>query len=189
MRLLEQDGLIRTQHGLGRFISAAASLHVERPITAYESITTMLRELGYRPTTEVLSVRADVADADAAGELRCARGAPVLVVERVRTHKGEVLVYSIEVVPQHLFPELPSANDTRGSLNDLLAHHGHRPRMSTASVSARALAEPVPAQLRGKYDGPWLLITETCFTEDGTPVIFARDYHRGDIFSFNFSRR
>jgi len=38
-------------------------------------------------------------------------------------------------------------------------------------------------------DQPWLLITELCFTEQGKPVIYAQDYHRGDAFSFNFSRR
>jgi len=26
-------------------------------------------------------------------------------------------------------------------------------------------------------------------TEQGEPVVYARDYHRGDAFSFNFSRR
>jgi GntR family transcriptional regulator len=189
MRLLEQDGMIRTQHGRGRFLSAAAALHVERPITAYESITTLLRELGHQSKTEVISVKADIADRDTAMALRCGKAVPVLVIERLRIQEDQALVYSLEVVPKNLFPGAPDDVNFGGSLNDLLGQQGYRPRMSTAAVSAVDLPALAPARVRGHYRGPWLLITETCFTEDGTPAIFARDYHRGDIFSFNFSRR
>jgi GntR family transcriptional regulator len=51
------------------------------------------------------------------------------------------------------------------------------------------LPKPIARVVGRKHRGPWLLITETCFTDSGEPVIFARDYHRGDAFSFNFSRR
>jgi GntR family transcriptional regulator len=61
--------------------------------------------------------------------------------------------------------------------------------MSSASVSAVELPKPIARIVGAKHAGPWLLITETCFTDKGEPVVFARDYHRGDAFSFNFSRR
>jgi GntR family transcriptional regulator len=189
MRLLEQDGLILTQHGRGRFLSAAATLRVERPITAYESITSLLHELGHQPKTEVISVKTDIADRDTAVALRCGKAVPVLVIERMRVQEAQALVYSLEIVPRQYFPGSPDDFDFHGSLNDLLGQQGYRPRMSSAAVSAVELPVSAPPVARGTYRGPWLLITETCFTEDGTPVLFARDYHRGDIFSFNFSRR
>ena len=74
LKLLEQDGLIFTTHGRGRFISAAAALRVERPITAYESITSMLRQLGYKPQTRIVSVEEQPADKEAARALRCRVG-------------------------------------------------------------------------------------------------------------------
>ena len=77
----------------------------------------------------------------------------------------------------------------KGSLNDLLERKRKRPRMSSASVSAVDLPKAIARILGPKHAGPWLLITEICFTDRGEPVIFARDYHRGDSFSFNFSRR
>jgi GntR family transcriptional regulator len=61
--------------------------------------------------------------------------------------------------------------------------------MSSASVSAVELPKLIARIVGAKHAGPWLLITETCFTDKGEPVVFARDYHRGDAFSFNFSRR
>jgi GntR family transcriptional regulator len=92
-------------------------------------------------------------------------------------------------VRRQSLPETLDDADFAGSLNDLLARQNRRPRMSTASVSAVELPKATLRAIGAKYDGPWLLVTEICFTDQGEPVVFARDYHRGDAFSFNFSRR
>ena len=60
-------------------------------------------------------------------------------------------------------------------------------------IERKYLLRALPKRVKGaraldpKHAGPWLLITEICFTARGEPVVFARDYHRGDSFSFNFS--
>ena len=94
LRLLEQEGLIVTEHGRGRFVTAAAALKVARPITAFESITEMLAALGYNPETRVLSARVVLAASDphAAMALGLAPGSEVFVLERLREAGGEVLV-------------------------------------------------------------------------------------------------
>jgi GntR family transcriptional regulator len=189
LKLLEQDGIIFTTHGRGRFVSAAAALRVERPITAYESIASMLRELGYKPQTRVMSVGEQPADKETARALRCRIGTPVVAVERLRHQGMEPLIYCVEIIRRDCLPETLDADSFKGSLNDLLALKRKRPRMSSASVSAVKLPAAITRVVGTKYAGPWLLITETCFTDRGEPVIFARDYHRGDAFSFNFSRR
>jgi GntR family transcriptional regulator len=189
LSLLEQDGLIITMHGRGRFLSAAGSLKVERPITAYESLTSMLRQLGYKSETRVLSVKEQPADKEAAKALRCRVDSPMVAVERVRVQSGDPLIYSVETVRRQSLPETLDEADFEGSLNDLLARQNRRPRMSTASVSAVELPKATLRAIGAKYVGPWLLVTEICFTDQGEPVVFARDYHRGDAFSFNFSRR
>jgi GntR family transcriptional regulator len=189
LKLLEQDGLILTMHGRGRFLSAAATLRVERPITAYESITSMLRQLGYKPQTRLVSLCEQPADKDAARALRCRAGTPVVAVERLRLQGSDPLVYCIEILRRDSLPETLDEEAFKGSLNDLLERKRKRPRMSSASVSAVELPKPVARLIGPKHAGPWLLITETCFTDKGEPVVFARDYHRGDAFSFNFSRR
>ena len=65
----------------------------------------------------------------------------------------------------------------------------HPPRLSSASVSAVRTPPAITGTANLPDDLPWLLITELCFTEQGKPVIYAQDYHRGDAFSFNFPRR
>src|SRR5215218_10120787 len=70
LRLLERDGVIRTEHGRGRFLAAGGALRVERPIDRFESVTEMLSGLGYRVTTSVLSVAEDGATQVEADALR-----------------------------------------------------------------------------------------------------------------------
>lgn len=189
LRLLEQERIIVTEHGRGRFVTAFAALNVARPITAFESITEMLRALGYTPTTRVLSVRTESASAhpDAQAVLALAPDDSVLVLERLREDGDRLLVYSIDILPMALLHAPPDADALTGSVNALLAGAGHKPVMSRANVAAAFLPQALIAKAADAE--PWLLVTETCFTDSGTPVLFARDYHRGTEISFNFTRQ
>lgn len=189
LRLLEQERLIVTEHGRGRFVTAAAALNVARPITAFESITQMLAALGHVAETRVISSRVVLAASDpqAAVALGLAPGDEMFVLERIREAGGEVLVYSLDMIPTAILPQRPPDAALLGSVNELLAAAGHKPVMSSANVAAAFLPEGVlegPARAE-----PWLLVTETCLSEIGAPVLFARDYHRGSLVSFNFSRQ
>lgn len=189
LRLLEQERVIVTEHGRGRFVTAFAALHVPRPITAFESITQMLSALGYSPVTQVLSAEVVPASSqpDAQGALHLDPADKVLVLVRQRAADSRVLVYSIDVVPWSLLPDDPPPGPFTASINAILADAGHRPVMSRANVAATTLPEGILSATEA--DGPWLLVTETCFSAAGTPVLFARDYHRGSEISFNFTRQ
>ena len=189
LRLLEQERLVVTAHGRGRFVTAVAALNVARPITVFESITKMLAALGYAANTRVLSAKTMLAAADplAAVALGLQPGAQIFVLERLREAGGQVLVYSIDVIPQALLGEVPGAAGLEGSVNEFLASADQKPVMSSANVAAVFLPEGV---LSGPaVTEPWLLVSETCLSEIGTPVLYARDYHRGALISFNFSRQ
>ncbi len=189
LRLLEQEGLVVTEHGRGRFVTAASALNVARPITVFESITKMLGALGYSAQTRVLSARTILAASDpaAAEALQLAPGAEIFVLERLREASDQVLVYSIDVVPIGLLKPVGDEKTLEGSLNALLAENGQKPVMSRANVAAVFLPDGVvsgPASAE-----PWLLVSETCLSDAGVPVLYARDYHRGSLISFNFSRQ
>ncbi len=189
LRLLEQERLVVTKHGLGRFVTAFAALDIARPITVFESISSMLMALGHKTTTRVMSARTALAssDPDAALALALAPDAEIFVMERFREVGDDVLVYSIDIIPLALTGSAPQEAAIAGSVNELLASANHRPIMSSANVAATFLPEgvlPSPANSEA-----WLLVTETCLSEEGTPVLWARDYHRGSQISFNFSRR
>ena len=189
LRLLEQERLVVTAHGRGRFVTAVAALNVARPITVFESITKMLAALGYAANTRVLSAKTMLAASDplAAVALGLQPGAQIFVLERLREAGGQVLVYSIDVMPLALLGAVPDGMELEGSVNEFLASADQKPVMSSANVAAVFLPEGVlsgPAVAE-----PWLLVSETCLSEIGTPVLYARDYHRGSLISFNFSRQ
>ncbi len=135
MKLLEQDGLIHTGHGSGRY--AAAALRVERPITTYESIRQMLSRQGSR--AQVLEIRRELPSAEMPKVLALSSGMEVIRIARLYRHDDKPLVFCIDSVPASLLPGLPTAEDLVASLNDLLDRHGCRPLMSTANVAVTML--------------------------------------------------
>jgi GntR family transcriptional regulator len=61
--------------------------------------------------------------------------------------------------------------------------------MSTA-VAASVMLPPEVSERNDLHDfGPAFLISETAFTTTAVPVVFAKDYHRGNRFSFSFVRK
>jgi len=189
LKLLEQDGAIYVKHGKGRFVSAAAALQVERPITCFESVSEMMQKFGYRPTNKVLSISEEVASEEVRAALRLARDSRVIRLERLRMQGEEVLVYCVDYVPRSIIPDRLYDIDWSGSLLDLLERHGTRPSMSTA-VAASVMLPPDVSERNDLHDfGPAFLITETAFTTTGVPVVYAKDYHRGSRFSFSFVRK
>ena len=189
LRLLERDGLVRTEHGRGRFLAPAGSLRVERPIDRFESVTEMLTGLGYRVTTSVLSVEEHEATRDEADALDLEVGDPVLRLVRVRYGDDRPLLYTVDTVPRDCLPGPVEHRDWSTSLTQALASHGH----AVDSSVARIRAVDLPAQVEERHGlaglGPWLLVEETCVSRSGRPVLLAQDYHRGGDIAFHVVRR
>jgi GntR family transcriptional regulator len=189
LRSLEQDGLIRTEHGRGRFVMAGGALQVERPITTFESVTEMLGGYGYKTTTRVLSVKEMPANEELAAGLLCSEGSPAVQIERLRSKAGRPILYSLDYVPSEIAGQAAMTMDWGGSVVRTLRKHGMAPVASAARVSATTLPEKAKSAWNIPDFGAALLVTETCFTSDGLPILFAKDYHHGKYFSFSFARR
>ena len=190
LKLLEQGGLVKVQHGRGRFVSAIGNSMVTRPMTEFESVTEMLEEHGYDLHSRVLSVETVGADEDQATALGLASRTPVVRLRRLRLHREEALIYEINAFSAELLGDHPAADmDFTGSINSWLESLGRCPVASAAmiqSVNVPAEVEDLPEV---DADQPWLLITERCVDRQGMPVLFSQDFHRGDTFSFNVFRQ
>ncbi|WP_034857222.1 GntR family transcriptional regulator [Sinorhizobium sojae] len=189
LKLLEQDGVIYVEHGRGRFVSAMSAVHVDRPLTVFESVTDMARHYGYATVNKVLSIAEEMPDATVAGQLRLKLGERVVRLERLRLHKDEPILYCVDYMPRNIIPARLYDVDWGGSLLDLLEEFKNRPRMSAATVSAVTLPDDVVQRNDLRDFGPALLIRETCFNATGVPVVYAIDYHRGSHFSFSLVRK
>jgi GntR family transcriptional regulator len=189
LKLLEQDGLVIVERGRGRFLSSLSALHIERPITRFESVTSMLLALGYDAKTLVLSVVEDKPTDAEQEALNLGPDDSVIRLERLRSRDDDPLVYMVATIPRERIPGPVKHVNWAGSLNDLLAAQGHL----MVSSAARIQAVDLPQEARDRYQlagfGPWLLITETAVTPAGTHILYAQDYHRGSIFAFNVLRR
>ena len=190
LKLLEQDGIVLVERGRGRFLSSLSALHIDRPVTRFESTTAMLEALGYHDARAlVLSAAEDKPDDAEREALGLADDDSVIRLERLRSSGDEPLVYSVETLPRNCIPGPVKHVNWAGSLTDLLAAQGYL----MASSAARIQAQNLPQEAQDTYHlaglGPWLLITETVVTTAGRPVLRSQDYHRGSLFAFNVLRR
>lgn len=172
-----------------RFLSSLSALHIERPITRFESTTSMLDALGFEARTLVLSVTEDKPTDSEREALDLGADGSVIRLERLRSHGEDPLVYSVDTMPQDCIPGPVKHVNWAASVTDLLAAHGHL----MVSSSARLQAVDLPRAAQDRYQlagyGPWLLITETAVTTAGTHILYAQGYHRGSLFAFNVLRR
>jgi GntR family transcriptional regulator len=189
LRLLERDGVVRTEHGRGRFLAAGGALRVERPIDRFESVTEMLSGLGYEVTTSVLSVEEVGASPAEAEALHLETGAPVLRLARLRYGDERPLLYTIDTVPRDCLPGPVAHRDWSGSLTEALAGHCHAVDSSVARIRAVDLPTSVAERHALTGLGPWLLVEETGVSRSGRRVLFAQDYHRGGDIAFHVVRR
>jgi GntR family transcriptional regulator len=189
VKLLEHEGMVEVRPGRGRFLTSLAAATVERPITRFESVTEMLRGLGYEPLTLVLSVEEGPPTEAEQVALKLSADASVVRVARLRSDGEEPLVLSVSTLIREHIPGPVKHLNWGGSLVEIFTQIG-RP---LAFATARFQAVNLPEDLRTRFslDGhdPWLLITETAITATGEPALYAMDYHRGDLFAFNVLRR
>lgn len=189
LKLLEQDGVIRAEHGRGRFLTAAGSIRIDRPITTFESVTEMARHFGYNLVNKILSVSEERPAADIAKALNLAKGETVIRLERLRLNDREPVLYCLDHIRRDAISDRVFDVDWSGSLIETLARYGARPSMSQARVRATFLPDDVASRHDLRDFGPALVIEETVYRDSGPPVLHAVDYHRGDRYAFSFLRK
>jgi GntR family transcriptional regulator len=189
MKLLEQEGLVETRRGMGRFASALSGLHPERPMTKFESITKMMAELGYESTTKVVSVTTRDSTPSEQVAFDVASGFEVIETRRLREHEGRPCIYSVNVLDPRTLTRDDDI-DWSDSVVVILERMGHEIVASSAHISV--VSEPLPEDAVAQISpdaGPWLMVNEQCVTRLGHCVLISRDYHLGSMFSFSVVRR
>ena len=186
LKRLEAEDLIRVRRGQGRYVSSTPPLR--QPITRLESVTGLLASHGYDVTNVIVTSEKRLAMEQEAKQLDFTTDDEVFHLERLRLYGEEPLIYSIDVVPVHLLPDI-SYDKWNGSLYGELDAAG----MSPVSAVTTLHADFLPTRIERKYGLekkiPWLLMVQLNLASDGTPVIFSHDYHRGDRFTFDVLRR
>ncbi len=134
LKLLEYEGLVQVNPGLGRFLTSLSVAAVDRPITRFEAQSDMLRGQGRTVGTLVLSVVEEPASDAERAALELSDGSLVVRVTRLRSEGDEPLIFSEDtLVREHIAGPLKHV-DWSGSVTALLADQGRSPSCSTARI-------------------------------------------------------
>ncbi|MDI2098494.1 GntR family transcriptional regulator [Ruicaihuangia caeni] len=187
LRLLEQEGWVRSRQGKGRFVTAQNP--IDRPLTTLEGVTDLMATRGYRPENRVLSVTVSTASVQESTDLDLGLDAAVVRLERARYRDDTLLVYSTDTFARDLIPGSLDEIDWSGSLFDIMESLGHAPDFSYAAIKADAFPANAARALRVKQNEPWLVMRQKVIARSGRPILLALDYHRADSFTFNVIRK
>lgn len=188
LQLLEQEGVIATRHGVGRFLVASPeSLALD--ISRLRGVSELLAEHRIHASMRLIQVTRRPSTSEVAAALQIAPGAPVVHLERVWAQRGVPVIYSIDMLPEALIGVTWTRRDFHGSLLDLLEARSGRV-LGHAQSAVRAVTLP-PAIARRVGVSPkiaWLWMEQVNFDTDGQPIIYSQDYHRGDWITFHAVR-
>jgi GntR family transcriptional regulator len=184
LRLLQGELLIEARQGRGRFVLSTPSL-VRKPVDEWQSVTELMRGLGYEMDTEIVSVGVQEAGVNAVS-LEVAPTTPLVRLERLRWSSGEAMIYSVDLFPEEFVPA--SEPDWSGSLISVLESADKHIVYSRATIRAVVLPRSVAKRARAASSQPWVLMDQVNFSADHQPLLRSLDYHRGDRFEFDTLR-
>ena len=190
LRALEDDGLIIRRHGIGTFVR-------KHPITQYLSFnfgtTEMIKSSGMVPGTAHLEVMLGAADGEVANALNLPIGAPVLVLERIRTADGKPVVYSLDYVPRALVGDLDVKTFLKTNSESLYQFLQTSVRQVIEYGLTRILPVNAPVHIAGKLQVPegsvLLHLQQTDYSPTDEPLLYSREFHVPDAFDFVIMRR
>ncbi|TDD95281.1 GntR family transcriptional regulator [Jiangella asiatica] len=181
LKLLEEDGLLRSAPGVGTFVAAP---HLSKtPVLT--SFSQDVRARGWTPGSRVLERRQAVADIAVAHDLGIEPGAHYYEVRRVRLADDVPLSVEQVQLPAALVPGLLE-KPLDGSLYQVLAdHYGIRVSRHDRRISAVNL-DAATAELLGVPErSAALYVTQQGYDQHGRRIEHGKSLYRGDRYDFS----
>ena len=189
LRALEEEGLVARKQGVGTFVKAR-SRRIKSILDINYGVSEMIANMGFRPGTQEINVEEVMADAHLAKTLDIAEGAKVITIERVRTADKIPVVYSLDMIPDTIVPDITDIQKLDGSVYDYLEQKCHVIlSSSTARLFPTKAMRIMAKKLNIKIGSPLFLLEQTDTDQAGRPVVFSREYFVSDYFDFVIYRR
>lgn len=189
LKILEEERFLYCKHGRGRFIAVDRAF-IDESITRLRSVTDMLQDRALVAQARILSLRVEPAGEVVATHLDVEVDTPVVLLERIRLAKQQPLIYSLDMFPRAIVRGPLEPQDLEGSLLGIMEERWNvRVDYSQTSISAVQLDSGLSQEIGLPADLPWILLEQVNYTASQEPVIYSRDYHRGDKFTFHVVRR
>jgi GntR family transcriptional regulator len=178
---LERRGLLTRKEGREVYVSRPK---VEHDLRGVEGFTEQMERAGLSPGARLLSAMVIVAPPRIAQALRLDPSARVAKIERVRYAARMALTLEETWLPDALFPEITGLGLTESVYALMRECYGRGPERAVERLEAVPAAAPEAKLLAIPTGAPLMLVVRTSYDQDGTPIEFARDRHRGDRAQF-----
>lgn len=167
LRELEDEGLVRVEHGVGTFVADWSSQYDLLHLPGFS------REVPEgRLETRVLRVRAGVRDAEAARALELPEEAPLWALERIRLREGTPVVLQTSYVGEALRSAVEGYGADQSLYEALARQVGRAPVAAEETLEAVLLAEEAAAALEVPAGSPGWRSVRTTLGPGGEPLVY-----------------
>ena len=188
LRSLEEDGFVSRRRGAGTYVTHRPRLRNNLDVNF--GVTAMIRAAGMTPGTSIIRTHKERAGIEEARALDLEPGAPVLVLERVRTADGRPVVFSRDVMSASRLSAKALEGLGDGSVYDLLAREADRAVQHGVVTIEPATADRPLAKALGVEQGARLLyLRQVDYDREGVAVLLSHEHHVANAFEFNVVRR
>jgi len=186
LQLLEEERIIVTKHGSGRYILSLPS-NLDIDISNLQSVTELLSSYNISTENKLLKVEKHFPDSELCALLQIDPNQEVISIERIRYAGNTPIIYSIDTIPVRFLPAQWSEEDFKGSLFEYIENILGKPlRYSQATIHAcRLERDALPFESENLT---WILLKQLIYGDLPEPMIYSRDYHRGDRIQFHVRR-
>ncbi len=182
LEVLERRGLVERRRGAGTFVSEP---RLERGAAEFFHFTERIRERGFAPGAQVLSLEEVAPSPTVATELELAPGAMIYRCHRLRSINAQPILIETFALPADLVPGFERCDVGQRSVYDVMrTEYGIEVEYARQSLEAVALSE-IEAQWLGATPGaPAMLERRLAYDKKGRPVDHGTDLYRGDRIRF-----
>lgn len=170
-------GLVQRIHGSGNY---PVDPKVLLPLRL-ASYTRDVTEQGMRPTSRIVSLTKEAADAPLATSLQIEEGAPVWRLERLRLTDTTPLALERSHLAVERFPQLDQQLSDEASLYRLLEDEYGIALTRAVQTVETGMATPSEYRLLEADSAvPVLQLTRTTYDQNGQPIEYVQSTYRGD---------
>ena len=184
IRALVDEGLLVQMRGRGTFVTQTRITHPSG--NALLSFAESLRSQGIDFTTKVLRQEIVPADEYLSGKLYLSTGAPVLMLDRVRTVDGEPLIYFESAINLPALPGLDTVDFEHEALFAYIeSHYNKRIGHSSARYAACVAGTERGAILGVSPEAPVLHLEQQIYLTDNTLIEWSNVWLRANKYMIN----
>lgn len=180
---LVDDDMVERFAGRGTFVREQPS-HTQFFLD--RSFSQQMRELGRVPHARLLSLQTGTVEAGILPALQIWKGAPCLIIERLRLGDDEPICHQTSTVLLERCPGLEHQDFSSQSLYEVLATRYRLVVTRIDHVVRAAAADDYRADLLNVPAGtPLLFVGTTAYTDDGDVIEYSSSYYRADRYEYS----